>query len=67
VLTAAFSRALKDPFVHARSAALQALAATADVFSDEDCATKILPGLCPSLIDKEKYVNCATPINVDTF
>jgi SCY1-like protein 1 len=33
-----------------------ALGATADVYSDEDCATKILPGVCPSLIDKEKYV-----------
>jgi SCY1-like protein 1 len=32
-----------------------ALSATADVYSDEDCATKILPGIIPSLIDKEKY------------
>jgi SCY1-like protein 1 len=31
-----------------------ALAATADVYSDEDCANKILPGIIPSLIDKEK-------------
>lgn len=56
VLTAAFARALRDPFVHARNAALLALAATADLFSEEDCATKILPGVCPSLIDKEKLV-----------
>jgi hypothetical protein len=54
VLIAAFARALRDPFVHARNASLQALAATADVYSDEDCATKLLPGICPSLIDKEK-------------
>jgi SCY1-like protein 1 len=54
VLTAAFARALRDPFVHARNAALLSFAATADVFSDEDCATKILPGICASLIDKEK-------------
>ncbi|QDS76353.1 hypothetical protein FKW77_003079 [Venturia effusa] len=56
VLTAAFGRAMKDPFVHARNAALLALAATADLFSDDDCATKILPGICPSMVDKEKLV-----------
>jgi SCY1-like protein 1 len=56
VLTAAFSRALRDPFVHARNAALMALAATADVFSEDDCATKMLPAICPSLVDKEKMI-----------
>lgn len=56
VLVAAFSRSLRDPFVHARNAALMALAATADVFSEDDCANRILPALCPSLIDKEKPV-----------
>ena len=56
VLSAAFSRALRDPFVHARNAALMALAATADMFSEEDCATKMLPAICPSLVDKEKNI-----------
>ncbi len=56
VLVAAFARSLRDPFIHARNASLQALAATSDLFSDEDCAIKILPALCPSLIDKEKLV-----------
>ncbi|KIW05243.1 uncharacterized protein PV09_03779 [Verruconis gallopava] len=56
VLTAAFGRALRDPFLHARNAALMALAATSDLYSDEDCATKILPGICPALVDKEKLV-----------
>lgn len=56
VLTAAFSRALRDPFVHARNAALMALAATADIFSEDDCATKMLPSICPSLVDKEKVI-----------
>ncbi|KAG8528037.1 uncharacterized protein KY384_006953 [Bacidia gigantensis] len=56
VLLAAFSRSLRDPFIHARNAALLALAATADLFGEEDCATRILPALCPSLIDKEKLV-----------
>ena len=57
VLTAAFSRALRDPFVPARNAALMALAATADLYSEEDCASKLLPAICPSLVDKEKYCN----------
>ena len=56
VLTAAFSRALRDPFVHARNAALLALAATADIFSEDDCATKMLPAICPSLVDREKMI-----------
>lgn len=56
VLSAAFSRALRDPFVHARNAALLALAATAEIFSEDDCATKMLPAICPSLVDKEKMI-----------
>lgn len=54
MLIAAFSRSLRDPFVHARSAALLALAATSDLFNEDDAAIKILPALCPLLIDKEK-------------
>ncbi|KAF2100527.1 ARM repeat-containing protein [Rhizodiscina lignyota] len=56
VLTAAFARSLRDPFVHARNAGLMALAATADLFSEDDCATKMLPAICPSLVDKERLV-----------
>lgn len=56
VLSAAFSRALRDPFIHARNAALMALGATADCFSEDDCATKMLPAICPSLVDKEKII-----------
>ncbi|KAI0007440.1 ARM repeat-containing protein [Xylariaceae sp. FL0662B] len=56
VLIAAFTRSLRDPFVHARNAALMALAATTDCFTEDDCATRILPSICPSLIDKEKLV-----------
>jgi SCY1-like protein 1 len=56
VLSAAFHRALRDPFVHARNAALLALGATVDLFSDDECATKMLPAICPSLVDKEKII-----------
>lgn len=56
VLNAAFSRSLRDPFVHARNASLMALAATADIFSEEDCATKMLPAICQTLVDKEKMI-----------
>jgi SCY1-like protein 1 len=55
VLVAAFTRSLRDPFVHARNAALMALGATIDVFNEDDCANKLLPSLCPCLLDKEKY------------
>ncbi|GJN79090.1 hypothetical protein PLIIFM63780_002603 [Purpureocillium lilacinum] len=56
VLIAAFTRSLRDPFVHARTAALMALGATSEYFSDEDAAARILPVVCPLLIDKEKLV-----------
>ncbi|KAH8425769.1 COPI-interacting protein CEX1 [Aspergillus melleus] len=56
VLIAAFTRSLRDPFVHARNAGLLALGATIEFFTDEDCAGKVLPALCPSLLDKEKFV-----------
>lgn len=56
VLVTAFTRSLKDPFVHARNAALMALAVTIDIFSPEDCCSKLLPAICPSLLDKEKIV-----------
>lgn len=56
VLIAAFTRSLRDPFVHARNAALMALGATSEYFSDEDAAIRILPVVCPLLLDKEKLV-----------
>ena len=56
VLRAAFARALRDPFVPARAAALQALAATADLFAPDDCAAHMLPALCPALVDRDRGV-----------
>ncbi|KAF2692181.1 ARM repeat-containing protein [Lentithecium fluviatile CBS 122367] len=67
VLSAAFARSLRDPFVHARNAALLALAATADLFSEEDCAGKLLPVMCPSLVDKEKLIRDQAQKTVDIY
>ena len=67
VLIAAFSRSLRDPFVHARNAALMALGATVDHFSGEDCAGKILPAICPLLLDKEKLIRDSANRTIDTY
>lgn len=67
VLIAAFTRSLRDPFVHARNAALMALNVTIDIFSDDDCAMKILPVLCSLLIDKEKLVRDQANKTFDTY
>ncbi|PVI07752.1 ARM repeat-containing protein [Periconia macrospinosa] len=67
VLSAAFARSLRDPFVHARNAALLALSATADLFGEEDCATKLLPVMCPSLVDKEKMIRDQAQKTVDIY
>ncbi|KAF1964938.1 ARM repeat-containing protein [Bimuria novae-zelandiae CBS 107.79] len=67
VLSAAFARSLRDPFVHARNAALLALSATADLFSEEDCATKLLPVMCPALVDKEKLIRDQAQKTVDIY
>lgn len=56
VLVAAFTRSLRDPFIHARKASLLALAATNDIFNEADCASKVVPAISPSLVDKEKIV-----------
>ncbi|KAH6663411.1 kinase family protein-like protein [Halenospora varia] len=67
VLIAAFTRSLRDPFVHARNAALMALGATSDSFSEDDVANRILPAICPSLIDKEKLIREQANKTMDLF
>ncbi|ESZ95754.1 SCY1 protein kinase [Sclerotinia borealis F-4128] len=67
VLIAAFTRSLRDPFVHARNAALLALSVTTDSFNDDDCANRILPALCPCLIDKEKLIRDQTNKTMDVY
>lgn len=56
VLIPAFSRSLKDPFVHARVAGLMALMATSESYDKDDLARGVLPAVCPALVDKEKLV-----------
>lgn len=67
VLIAAFTRSLRDPFIHARNAALMALAVTSDTFNEDDCANRILPALCPGLIDKEKLIRDQTNKTMDIY
>ncbi|KAJ5151903.1 hypothetical protein N7492_010198 [Penicillium capsulatum] len=67
VLIAAFTRSIRDPFVHARNAGLLALSATIDVFTEEDCAGKILPAICPALLDKEKLIRDQANKTLDLY
>jgi len=54
VLVPAFTRALKDVFVHARVAGLMAFMATIECFDPEDLATKVIPNISSALVDSEK-------------
>ncbi|KAG8962609.1 hypothetical protein FRC03_003978 [Tulasnella sp. 419] len=56
VLVPAFTRSLRDTFVHCRVAGLMALMATIDCFGPEDIASKVLPCMTFTLLDKEKLV-----------
>lgn len=54
VLVPAFTRALKDQFVHARISGLNAFLACVDYFDGEDLATKCVPAFAACTVDKEK-------------
>ena len=54
VLVPAFTRALKDTFVHCRVAGLMALMATIDCFEVDDLASRVIPNMSFTLVDKEK-------------
>ncbi|KAG6370974.1 armadillo-type protein [Boletus reticuloceps] len=56
VLVPAFSKALKDSFVHARVAGLVAFTATSECFNIEDVAAKVIPSIVGATLDKEKIV-----------
>ncbi|BGP37790.1 Nuclear aminoacylation-dependent tRNA export pathway component [Rhodotorula kratochvilovae] len=67
VLIPAFARALRDPFVHARSAGLMALMATCEVFEKEDLAGKVIPAMSICLVDREKAVRDQAFKAIDMF
>ncbi|GAA5904553.1 hypothetical protein JCM8208_004814 [Rhodotorula glutinis] len=67
VLIPAFARALRDPFVHARSAGLMALMATCEVFEKEDLAGKVIPAMSICLVDREKTVRDQAYKAMDMF
>lgn len=54
MLVPAFARALKDTFPFARIAGLRAFMATVECFDIEELATKVVPCIAFTLIDKEK-------------
>ncbi|KAF8629253.1 hypothetical protein AX17_005832 [Amanita inopinata Kibby_2008] len=67
VLVPAFARALKDSFVHARVAGLMSFMATIDCFEVEDIATKVIPNMSFTMIDKEKLVREQAFKAIDLF
>lgn len=52
----AFTKALKDPFVHARVAGLMGFMATIDCFEVDELASKVIPSMSFTLVDAEKLV-----------
>lgn len=56
VLVVAFGRALKDPFVQSRLAALRALDACFEYFGVNDICNKILGTIAPALVDGSREV-----------
>ncbi|KAG5352188.1 hypothetical protein C0989_003269 [Termitomyces sp. Mn162] len=67
VLVPAFSRALRDTFVHARVAGLMAFMATIDCFDVDDMANKVIPNIAFTMIDKEKLVRDQAFKAIDLF
>ncbi|KAF9070890.1 ARM repeat-containing protein [Rhodocollybia butyracea] len=67
MLVPAFLRALKDPFVHCRVAGLMAFMATIDCYEIEDIATKVIPNMSFTLVDKERLVRDQAFRTIDLF
>ena len=61
VLVPAFTKALKDPFVHCRVAGLMALMATIECFDMSEIASRVIPNMSFALIDPEKYAVPVSP------
>lgn len=58
ILLPSFLGAMQDQFPPARHAAIAAVTANEKVFSDKDCASKIMPMLCQLFIDQDLNVKC---------
>ncbi|VEU22011.1 DEKNAAC103009 [Brettanomyces naardenensis] len=56
VLTTAFGKALKDPFVPARLNTVLAFRSSIDYFPPEVCCSKTLSALAPAMLDKSSKV-----------
>ncbi|XP_074648786.1 N-terminal kinase-like protein [Tubulanus polymorphus] len=56
ILISAFTRAIRDPFPPARQAGVLAMAATHNLYTLQDCASKLLPALCCLSMDLDKGV-----------
>ena len=56
MLSSAFLRGIRDPFVPAKMAALGGLCATSSLYTPSDMATKIIPAVSVVLIDPNKDV-----------
>ncbi|ONH69201.1 N-terminal kinase-like protein [Cyberlindnera fabianii] len=67
VLATAFSKALKDPFIHSRLAALMALTSSIEYFTPEIISNKILTVIAPSLLDKSSKVRDEAQKAFDLF
>ncbi|QNP99237.1 armadillo-type protein [Yarrowia lipolytica] len=67
ILVTAFGRALKDPFVHTRNAALLALASNMDIFDASSIVNKVLPAIAPSLIDNDPAIRAQAKLTFDEF
>jgi len=67
VLATAFSKAMKDPFIHSRLAAIMAISSCINYFTPEVISTKILSVIAPSLLDKSSKVRNEAQKAFDLF
>jgi SCY1-like protein 1 len=67
VLIAAYSRALKDPYVHSRIAAIQALGASIEYFTPQVTCEKVVGAIAPLLLDSDSQVRKQAKETLDMF
>jgi SCY1-like protein 1 len=66
-LIQSFVRSLHDPFPPARKTALVGIAASSSLFSPQDLAKKILPAICPLLVDTETSIRDQARTTMDAI